>query len=821
MEPTNSRSFGNELLIYNAYISRCFHFGLLLLLIMCFSTLSHADVGTHQANSDFDHLSTGFFLSPAHQNVECSDCHVRGVFKGTPTACDGCHNSSTVITALGKNPGHINSTGDCEECHGENGLNWTEINFKTHDAVMGDCASCHNDSIAVGKSKQHIPSDDECDVCHLSTSTYLIGVFDHSGTTVNCHSCHDGNHSGTPTASARHMQSTTTCESCHNALTKDWYSIIGVDHSDVILGTCDDCHSVSNAVGPVKSNQHIPSHDECDLCHNTISFIGGTFDHSSTLTNCSGCHDGNHDGASYYGRRHINSSQTCESCHNATTKDWFSIVNVDHSDVFVGTCDDCHSARNGIGPIKSVQHIPSNNECDDCHNTNVFSGGTFDHSGTNSNCSSCHDGNHDGASYYGRRHMQSTETCESCHNALTKDWYSIIGVDHSDIIAGTCSECHAGRNAFGTTQANDHINSSNTCDNCHFQAGVTWLGAVDQEAAQLNVLVQAVQAPLLVAEAASDEKQSVESERLSFVHPDVTENCLSCHDGSVAMAKKVNHLSTADSCESCHQIGSWSPVNQFDHNAAQGSCSTCHNNAVATGQPVNHINTLKVCDDCHRGDSWTPVIRVDHASTLGNCFSCHNRKTAEGKPINHISSDNNCDNCHVTHIWSQVVMDHSNVTGSCALCHNGRSAPAKPVNHLASNNTCNDCHRRRAWTPVYRVDHLAVIGSCSSCHNGRMAGGKSANHPSTPNNCEDCHRSNLWSHVTFNHNNVSGTCLSCHSGDYKQQYHKKTQQGAVIYYSANELVDCAGSCHIYQDQTFSTISIRKPGPDHRPRRGAW
>jgi len=844
--------------------------GQALFLTVFLSSASYADVGTDQANSGFDHLTTGFHLSSAHQSVECSSCHVRGIYKGTPTACEGCHSSSTVITALGKNSGHINSGGNCAECHGLNGTNWAEIDFKTHDDVIGDCEGCHNDRLAVGKPPDHIPSSDVCEDCHSSTSTYTVGAFDHSGTTANCYSCHDGAHSGTPaksskhipstnicedchntidfddgtfdhggtttgcyschdgkhsgtsTWSASHMQSSNTCESCHNALTKSWYSITGIDHSDVIQGTCDDCHSSSNAIGPIKSSKHIPSNDACDDCHNTSDFFGATFDHSGTTTNCYSCHDGGHSGASRMSRRHMTSSDTCESCHNAVTKDWYVIVNVDHSDVIQGTCDDCHSSRNAIGPIKSSKHIPSSDACDDCHNTSDFYGATFDHSGTTTNCFSCHDGAHSGASRMSRRHMTSSDTCESCHNALTKDWYVIVNVDHSDVIQGTCDDCHDGRSPISTSQPGDHIVSSSTCDNCHFNAGVSWLGAINEDLV-VSVPIPGAQpvnavAATSIATNSSLEVAKVASLSSAFVHPDNSANCVSCHDGSIATGQIDNHLSTSNNCESCHQITAWLPVVSFDHDSAIGSCSSCHNGLLVSGKPINHMNTTNLCEDCHRDRSWVPVVRVDHTATLGSCFSCHNRRNAEGKPVNHISSDNRCDNCHVTQTWSQVVMDHSNVTGSCSLCHNGISAPAKPVTHISSSNTCNDCHRRRAWTPVYRVDHLAVFGSCSSCHNGRMAEGKPANHPSTHNNCEDCHRSNLWSLVTFNHDNVSSQCLSCHLSDYKPQSHKKTPQ---INYSANELKDCAGSCHVYEDNTFTKISIKRSGPDHRPQRGAW
>ena len=33
---------------------------------------------------DFDHFSTGFELTGAHENIECASCHIQGVFEGIP-----------------------------------------------------------------------------------------------------------------------------------------------------------------------------------------------------------------------------------------------------------------------------------------------------------------------------------------------------------------------------------------------------------------------------------------------------------------------------------------------------------------------------------------------------------------------------------------------------------------------------------------------------------------------------------------------------------------------------------------------------------------
>ncbi|MGD9729828.1 MAG: hypothetical protein AB7V39_26085, partial [Nitrospiraceae bacterium] len=42
----------------------------------------------------FDHFSTGFPLTGGHRDVACSDCHMRGIFTGTPRQCAACHTST-------------------------------------------------------------------------------------------------------------------------------------------------------------------------------------------------------------------------------------------------------------------------------------------------------------------------------------------------------------------------------------------------------------------------------------------------------------------------------------------------------------------------------------------------------------------------------------------------------------------------------------------------------------------------------------------------------------------------------------------------------
>src|SRR3990172_8122101 len=86
---------------------------------------------------DFDHMATGFPLTGAHVRVECESCHNRGLFKGTPMQCSGCHTPSGVVRASTKSLRHINSTNACGDCHSAN--SWTAVTKMDHGAALGSC----------------------------------------------------------------------------------------------------------------------------------------------------------------------------------------------------------------------------------------------------------------------------------------------------------------------------------------------------------------------------------------------------------------------------------------------------------------------------------------------------------------------------------------------------------------------------------------------------------------------------------------------------------------------------------------------------------
>ena len=111
---------------------------------------------------------------------------------------------------------------------------------------------------------------------------------------------------------------------------------------------------------------------------------------------------------------------------------------------------------------------------------------------------------------------------------------------------------------------------------------------------------------------------------------------------------------------------------------------------------------------------------------------------------------------------------------------------------------CDACHRAGlAWTPVTAYTHKSAF---YKAHRASVL-------------CNSCHTNNseviAWKFAGY-----KPDCAGCHAGDFKQGPHKKVES-PVIYYNVLELKDCSGSCHIYTNSTFTTISKSRSG-QHRP-----
>jgi len=327
------------------------------------------------SGATFDHARTSFPLTGRHTSVVCTQCHVNGVYDGTPAACVSCH------AADDAHDGQFGT--DCAGCHTTGG--WAGATFdhaRTSFPLTGrhtsaQCTQCHVNGVYDGTPMTCVSchaSDDahdgqfgtDCAACH-TTSGWPGAAFDHSRTafpltgrhtSAQCTQCHvNGVYDGTPT----------TCISCHAA---------------------DDEHN-----GSFGTN--------CGSCHTTSGWGGATFDHSRTsfpLTGrhttaaCTQCHvNGVYDGT----------PTNCSSCHGAPSS---------HPSFYGTTCTMCHTSSAwrpvayNQGHFFPLNHGDSGSRCTTCHTTS-FDAYT---------CYNCHDQD-ETVRHHAERRITDLTRCADCH----------------------------------------------------------------------------------------------------------------------------------------------------------------------------------------------------------------------------------------------------------------------------------------------------------------------------------------------------------------------------------------------------------------------
>ena len=223
----------------------------------------------------FNHETTGYSLTGAHQSVDCNTCHQTAV-GNTPTECEFCHRDVYNQTT---DPAHVAGGYplDCALCHSTTAwqpstfdhnqtgfalagahtvLNCTDCHINNQYAgTSSDCYTCHSDDYLQAQDPNHsLGMDHNCTRCHSQVS-WQPSSFNHQETAypltgshlqVNCNLCHTSQYSGTPDQ----------CENCH----------------------IDDYNSTSN---PNHSAGNYPV--DCTICHSTSSWLPATFDHVRLL----------------------------------------------------------------------------------------------------------------------------------------------------------------------------------------------------------------------------------------------------------------------------------------------------------------------------------------------------------------------------------------------------------------------------------------------------------------------------------------------------------------------------------------------------------
>ena len=700
--------------------------------------------------------ATGQTANHPVTTADCGVCHntqsfnLGGVFNhavidSVTQPCASCHNGTNATGEPAQNHPNPNNA-DCAMCH--NPRDFADA-FVDHTGFVDNCVSCHNGTDAIGLSENHIPTTADCSVCH-TPGTFTSGTFDHAGVVDNCVLCHDNVvGAGMP---PNHVPTPEDCAVCHST---DTFAGATIDHTNIIDG-CAICHDGDSATGKAAAKpNHIPTLDDCSSCHGVSTFAPSTFlagVHAGITNDCQSCHG---DFATDKPKRtHIPTQGDCSTCHVTSS---FAGATFDHKDIARG-CEGCHNGKfttlDDRIKGKSVDHIPTSQDCNSCHTTTDFTPSTFAHAGISGNCVSCHDGKNDVAGAIGlsANHIPTTADCSACHSAPIAGNETITFanafVDHTspEVVNVRCDSCHNGTAATGKN--NGHVETTQDCGICHLSGGA---------------FVPAV-----------------------FDHSTLPKNtqCNSCH-GVTATGKTPDHIATQEDCSVCHNTTVFAGA-KFDHRGIVDNCASCHDGLTATGKVVNHVPTNSDCGACHVTTGFLPAT-FDHVGIVDNCQSCHDGILATGKTPNHPATNQDCGVCHTTRTFAGAVFDHTGIVDNCASCH-GVTATGKSPNHVATNLDCSLCHTTATFVGGTWVHDASTANNCLTCHspgNGATAQPARGHFVTGANvQCDACHTTDTWANQgTFDHcpdtnrnNNSCGTypgdhrigktvCVDCHTNN--------------------------------------------------------
>jgi hypothetical protein len=746
------------------------------------TSANHIPIGALDCNGSGCHttgnLNTGGFnIGSASINAPTLNIAGHTTVAAAVAGCQTCHESAPYQGMLASSAG---AAGDSRPTA-----------FDANHPTTGDCGSCHtstptfatNVTGGATKPSNHIPTNAPCAQCHTTTGNYAL----YSVT---------GTHQGV-----------TSCLACHGSTVAATFAnitIVTTSANHIPIGALDCNGSGCHTTGNVNTGGF--NIGAASISAPTLNTAG----HATVATAVAGCQTC-HESAPYQGM--IASTATAAGDSRPTA--------FDKAHPGSGDCGTCHTttptfAANITSAAKPANHIPTNAPCTQCHTTAgnyaVYVMGTTGHSGITSGCATCHA---DGLSFANMApptlvepptgatgHVPvGTIACEQCHSITNFTTFAGTVMKHAPVRGDACDSCHeygmkwktnTGVPLWVRPSPNHHAGQDCGGSGCHTSRDKhATRPTIRPAAATASAQATGVTAPLRNAAVAS----SSGVPGGPFNHQSAAgRSCVSCHQGTIG--KPPTHIATSDSCQSCHMTLAWLPVSGVDHAQVRGTCVTCHNGRLATGKPSRHIAAAAACESCHTTNAWTPA-RFDHASVAPHtCISCHNAVRAIGLPRNHVPTSQACDACHGTLAWLPAKLDHSTILRGCGTCHNGTSAVGRSPGHLNTQRDCATCHAYPDWSAVhfrhasaaYPGDHHAAL-SCISCH--------TSNSDQVP--------------YPFAAN--AGTCGGCHAKDFKPAAHPKTSKGEV--YTASELSNCSGACHVYGDSTHATVTKSVPGPYHR------
>ena len=449
-----------------------------------------------------------------------------------------------------------------------------------------------------------------------------------------------------------------------------------------------------------------PQH--CTLCHNTTSWTGATFNHSTTRFPLTGAH----------------ASAQCSSCHGATL-----CRPSDHLRFLPPRALQGRRIRITSRPASRRSARPATIRLPGRERLFNHSTTRFPLTGahTSAQCSTCHASvvcrSSDHLRFLPPRRLQRTtnpnhaaagfpQDCTLCHN--TTSWTGATVQSQHDTIP-------ADRRAYKRSSALP-VTDNGLCRSCRKPAfPATWRITTERRIRITPGRLPAGLHPLPLHNNFGLGPLLITAQtQFPLTGSHTVAQCSTCHKNNV-------YAGLPTTCVSCH-LADYSGTTNPNHTQAgfPQECSLCHSTTTWAGATFNHnttpfpltgVHVNVACALCHIGNRF--------AGTPMDCYSCHSAVYKTTTNPNHQAAGfpNTCQTCHSTTAWTGATFNHAyfplrhgNANGVCATCH------TNPSDY--SVFTCTNCHTKAQTDSHHRGVNGYVYNSvnCYQCHRNGNGG---------------------------------------------------------------------------------------------------
>lgn len=676
-------------------------------------------------------------------------------------------------------PGVAQETADCLECHDDDTLTAERDGVERSMFVDPDvfdesvhsfleCVDCHEDLIDVELPHEEEPlAPVDCAICHDDVleavhegphGAWPVGDRPAESCTP-CHGVHDILPPDDPSSLAHSDQIDSTCASCH---TDAWRQLQTSVHTAPTPGAaplagCVDCHAGHEVDKPTSAQAEI---DACGQCHTATAADQSRSVHARAALHgdplapgCIACH-GAHDILSHTDRtsptEQMNVPQLCGSCHQEGTEVSEQREIPEHR-----ILENYSQSIHGEGLYKQGLRVTA--VCTSCHESHLILDMSHPESSINAanvatTCTECHSRIEEVHVQVIDGHLWETEpqkipSCVDCHRPHK---IRRTPLDLHRVAKEECLSCHTDHNLTmdrdgeavslfvdeAAFEASSHASVS--CAQCHSQVSTILERPCD-------AVTDPVDCSVCHADVSQQHKDSTHGMLAALQDPDAP-TCLSCHSAhatqghddssSPTFARNVPEL-----CARCHADGAVAQtrIQTKDFDVVDSYVNSIHGRGVLEAGLV----VSATCADCHTAHGELPADSTAssvHPANLGaTCGTCH--KGIEDVFQNSIHWPGNgadpekrlptCESCHTSHQISRKDDEgfRTRMMQQCGECHESEAGTYfetvhGKVSRLGDEGAakCSDCHGTHnilsPERPASTLSHDNVVGTCASCHPG-------------------------------------------------------------------------------------------------------